>query len=221
METLHNPQASTTRETLLGAALLCFAEYGYEATSIRLVASMAGRNTSLINYYFGNKEGLYREVIMHLCGHLPRAFPADGFPATTFGTPEERLRAFIRWSLSSLECGGPLEDAKQAAAQRLLVGELHFPKDQVRDLLQARFGTPIRELREIIHAIRPDLEAGEVDFWGLTVLACCLSPLYAAVNRQVWPELKPTLDLDAQAERFTHLIYLGLASPLKPPVGCP
>lgn len=51
-----------SREALIEAALACFSKYGYDATSIRLVASMAGKNSSLISYYFKGKEGLYREV---------------------------------------------------------------------------------------------------------------------------------------------------------------
>lgn len=199
-----------TRETLLDAALLCFAKYGYEATSTRLVASMAGKNASLIGYHFGNKEGLYREVIRHLLAHFSKPFPEGGFPMAAFGTPRQRLRAFIRWFLSDLEDAHSLSDPRWNAARRLMLGELHFPKAEVRDLLQAHMADSVQELRGIIRAIRPDFGASEVDLWGLTVQGCCLTPLLDGFNSLIWPESKPFLDLEALADRFTYLIHLGL-----------
>src|SRR5574340_746286 len=102
---LLDPSAPTlscdTRDALLEAALACFAKYGYEATSIRLVASMAGKNSSLISYYFKGKEGLYREVFRYLLAHFAAkategdAQDADQAPVD----PEDgraRLRAHIR-----------------------------------------------------------------------------------------------------------------------------
>ncbi|MBN2137355.1 MAG: CerR family C-terminal domain-containing protein [Sedimentisphaerales bacterium] len=50
------------RERLIDKAEELFAEHGFEATSIRDLATAAGCNIASVNYYFGGKENLYREV---------------------------------------------------------------------------------------------------------------------------------------------------------------
>jgi AcrR family transcriptional regulator len=50
-------------ERLLAAAKVCFLADDYHQVSTRRIADMAGVNVSMISYYFGNKEGLYEEMI--------------------------------------------------------------------------------------------------------------------------------------------------------------
>jgi len=52
-----------TRLRILQAALEVFAAEGYEGASTRTLAQRAGVNLPALQYYFGNKEGLYRAVI--------------------------------------------------------------------------------------------------------------------------------------------------------------
>jgi AcrR family transcriptional regulator len=51
------------RERLLKAALDSFLSDDYHKVTTRLIADRAGTNISMIRYYFGNKEGLYEEMI--------------------------------------------------------------------------------------------------------------------------------------------------------------
>ncbi|MDD5579694.1 MAG: TetR/AcrR family transcriptional regulator [Methylobacter sp.] len=51
------------RERLLKAALDNFLSDDYHKVTTRLIAEQAGANISMIRYYFGNKEGLYEEMI--------------------------------------------------------------------------------------------------------------------------------------------------------------
>jgi AcrR family transcriptional regulator len=51
------------RARLLKAALDCFLADEYHKVTTRLIAEKAGANISMIRYYFGNKEGLYEEMI--------------------------------------------------------------------------------------------------------------------------------------------------------------
>lgn len=48
---------------LLRAALECFISDEYHKVTTRAIADKAGVNVSMIRYYFGNKEGLYEEMI--------------------------------------------------------------------------------------------------------------------------------------------------------------
>lgn len=48
---------------LLKAALECFLADEYHKVTTRMIADKADTNISMIRYYFGNKEGLYEEMI--------------------------------------------------------------------------------------------------------------------------------------------------------------
>jgi AcrR family transcriptional regulator len=48
---------------LIKAAQDCFLSDEYHKVSTRKIAEQADANVSMIRYYFGNKEGLYEEMI--------------------------------------------------------------------------------------------------------------------------------------------------------------
>lgn len=50
---------SSTREEILDAARSEFAEKGYDATSMRAVARMAGVDPALVHHYFDGKQALF------------------------------------------------------------------------------------------------------------------------------------------------------------------
>jgi AcrR family transcriptional regulator len=52
-----------TRDRILRAAQRLFADRGYADTSVRAVVAKARVNQASINYHFGGKDGLYREVL--------------------------------------------------------------------------------------------------------------------------------------------------------------
>lgn len=51
------------REALLAVALACFAENGFENTSLRMIATRASVDVALISYHYGSKLGLWAEVV--------------------------------------------------------------------------------------------------------------------------------------------------------------
>lgn len=51
------------KSNILIAAEKLFSELGYEGTSTRQIAKEAGANMSMINYYFGSKEGVFLEIM--------------------------------------------------------------------------------------------------------------------------------------------------------------
>lgn len=55
--------SESVRARLISAALDCFLADDYHRVTTRAVAANAGVNASMIRYYFGNKEGLYEEMI--------------------------------------------------------------------------------------------------------------------------------------------------------------
>ncbi|GAB7529525.1 CerR family C-terminal domain-containing protein [Pseudomonas sp. 3A(2025)] len=55
-----------TRARLIDSALKLFGERGFEGASTRDIATDAGLNAPALQYYFDNKEGLYRACVEHI-----------------------------------------------------------------------------------------------------------------------------------------------------------
>ncbi len=63
---------NSARSRLIEAATKLFAEHGLDGTSTRDIAKAADLNISLISYYFGGKEGLYKAVISEFATEVKR-----------------------------------------------------------------------------------------------------------------------------------------------------
>ena len=61
---LTNPDSAQTRERLLDASERLFAERGFRSASVRDTTREAACNIAAVNYHFGGKSNLYREVFM-------------------------------------------------------------------------------------------------------------------------------------------------------------
>ena len=75
LEDKRRSKGEATRMALLEAALVLFGERGFEGTSTRDIAGLAGCNQGLISFHFGGKEGLYdaaRTVIFENLGSIVR-----------------------------------------------------------------------------------------------------------------------------------------------------
>jgi len=51
------------KELIIKTAMQLFAEKGYEGTSIRDLATAAGVNIAMVNYYFGSKDKLFEAMV--------------------------------------------------------------------------------------------------------------------------------------------------------------
>ncbi len=63
--------ASHAPDRLLDAAELLFCKQGFDSTSVRDLTNEAGCNVAAVNYHFGNKENLYKQMFKR---HLERVF---------------------------------------------------------------------------------------------------------------------------------------------------
>jgi AcrR family transcriptional regulator len=57
-------ESHTTRERILRAAECLFGQHGFSDSSLRQITDEAGVNLASVNYHFGSKEELYRQVLL-------------------------------------------------------------------------------------------------------------------------------------------------------------
>jgi AcrR family transcriptional regulator len=82
------------RDTVLAAALACFAAQGFHGTSMRDIAARAGLSISAAYYYFPSKDEMLRHIMARVTEDLIRALEMarDGAGASA----ASRLAALVR-----------------------------------------------------------------------------------------------------------------------------
>ncbi|MFF7706739.1 CerR family C-terminal domain-containing protein [Pseudomonas sp. NPDC007930] len=109
-----------TRERLIHAAMQVFGQKGFDAASTRDIAATAGANAPALQYYFGNKEGLYLACVEHIIERLwaqldAPAQCAEAALANPAASDAERIEAVLGILSQVLAL---IEDRPGAAAWR-------------------------------------------------------------------------------------------------------
>jgi AcrR family transcriptional regulator len=83
-----------TRSRLLTAGERLFADHGFKKVTVRDICRAAGANVAAVNYHFGDKLGLYREVLQSAIDAMRDT--NDAAREAGAGQPaEEQLRRYI------------------------------------------------------------------------------------------------------------------------------
>lgn len=80
-------------ERLLAEAMRLFGERGFDAVTTREICAAAGVNPGAIHYHFGDKDGLYREVLRLPVVELHQQLAGFDEPGLTL---HESIRRFIQ-----------------------------------------------------------------------------------------------------------------------------
>ena len=191
---------------MLEAASEVFAETGYYGATVREICGRAGTNIALINYYFGDKMGLYAEVLQESV-RLPHLDAIRG-ALDQEGTPEEMLRAVIRARMRGIR-GGNVADRQL----RILIHELAHPTPAITRVVD-NISRPIYEgitnvIGEII-GLAPGDEKTHLcthSVMGQMILYALAGPYLM----RLWPELKMTAEqLDRIADHIADFSFAYL-----------
>jgi AcrR family transcriptional regulator len=94
-----------TRERILRVAAQQFADRGFKKVTVRDICKAARANVAAVNYHFGDKSGLYREVLQRAI-EIVRS-TSEAARAAGEGRPaDERLRRYIHVSLCRVVTNG-------------------------------------------------------------------------------------------------------------------
>ncbi len=109
-----------TETRILETAGHVFAETGFQAAKVRDICSRAGVNLAAVNYHFGDKLGLYKEVLRYAA--CAAGIEAKFNPDLPGPTPEAKLRGFVRRLLQQM-----YGEDRPAWPVRLMTHELAQP----------------------------------------------------------------------------------------------
>jgi AcrR family transcriptional regulator len=95
-------RAIESRLSILEAALVEFAEKGFDGASTRSIGERAGVKQPLIAYHFGTKEALWKAVAEHFFSEIAQLW-TEALPAEMEVSPVDRVRiefrTFLRFTL--------------------------------------------------------------------------------------------------------------------------
>lgn len=175
-----NQPPQDTKATLLNAALACFAEHGFDGTSIRMIGDRAKRPLSLLSHHFGCKEELYREVFEYILVTLHWKNTQDPRTEGTF-TPRdvkeaiqilrEQIHQMYADCVQNLDSKDPVRDW----AIKLWLQEIRSPRPVLVPLLKEYKGPRADLVKKCIQVIRPEMSEGEVKFVAATLLGQVVS----------------------------------------------
>ncbi|HWH47655.1 MAG TPA: TetR family transcriptional regulator [Burkholderiales bacterium] len=209
-------QPADTKERILSAAESLFMERGYAATSLRKITAKAKVNLAAVNYHFGSKDTLIREVFERRVGplnsariaHLDRLeSDADGRPLTA----EQIMEAIVAPALqvSKDPLGG------DAVFLRLLGQAFSEPARSISEILPAQYRQVVVRFKEALLRALPHLPDQELT-WRMHFMFGALS--YAMAGNDAL-KLIATCNLegadqpDSIIRRLVPFLAAGLQAP--------
>jgi AcrR family transcriptional regulator len=118
-----------TRERLLNAAERLFSERGFKDVTVREICREARANVAAVNYHFGDKLGLYRQVLQGAIEAMRSATEAAQ-QAGAGQTPDEKLRRYVALYLRRLLAPG------HKTIHKLIDREMSNPTPALDDLVE-------------------------------------------------------------------------------------
>ena len=191
-----------TEAALLSAALILFAEKGYENSSTRGIADMAGCSESLIQRYFNGKEGLLLAVLHQRNDDVPQAEFLDGPLCSSLA---EEARQTFRHGIQSQQ---QRSDKIRVVVSRALIDRI-FKEDFNRVALRSWAKTKIKARLERYAAAR--MIAPGLDIETVTEFMMSLRFQLAFVYREL---LQYDADeLDRIVEGFAQMFDRAVSPP--------
>ncbi len=223
MNHVPSESAADTRRRLLEAALIVFAERGFDGAGIRDIAERAKANSAMVQYHFGGKEGLYREALRYAFEQGPKWIhhllpPPEPGEADARNKAVARFKDYIRSFLQEwMEChctGKYMSVEVDKAAHVLWNREMQYPRPSIESFILESIHPFTTYLNGCLRVLRPDLDAEGIFRMGMSIHAQLLwMHNHAELTRLLRGQAYGMEDLDALAAHFTEFSLRGLDLP--------
>ncbi|MEE2729643.1 MAG: TetR/AcrR family transcriptional regulator [Pseudomonadota bacterium] len=163
--------AAQTRDTIIQAAIECFAQNGYEAASVREIAHLAQCTHGTLRHHFGSKLDIWKAVADTVLEHYRARLMPIASGISKAQNPLDSFRQVVRGFIEA-----SYHDPMLA---KLLMVENHGNNERA-DYVKANFLSlhePIGLLFEQARAQSPQLSRYNNDTFFLTLLSLTFFPL--------------------------------------------
>lgn len=202
----------SVQRRLLDAAESLFCEHGFEGTSVRDLAAVAGCNLASVNYYFGGKDNLYIEVWRR---HLlqmsdTRIAGIRDVMARNGGNPslEELLRAFANAFIEPL-----VDETRAHRFGKLMAREMldrHLPPNM---FVEEMITPTLTAMREALVKACPGLEEPKVLLIVFSIVGQLVHAVHVkAMFEQTGNAEIPTFDLTEAVDHIVKFSAAGIRS---------
>ena len=179
---MENKLNSATRERILDVAERQFMVHGYDATSMRMITRAAQVNLAAVNYHFGSKEELLREVFRRRLSWLnnERLSVLDALEEQANGQPlkpSQVLEAFFGPLLHI----GEVEALGGMTFLRLLGRTLTDPSEFITTFFADEYAEVIERYKQALIRSVPDVPRAEI-VWRLHFMLGAMSYAIAGTD---------------------------------------
>lgn len=197
--------SAATKDRLLKAAAVLFAERGFENVTVREICSASHANVAAVNYHFGDKAGLYRSIVMHAIQVMLETNEmsqkaGDGL------SPEDQIRGFVKVFVRRLT-----GDGANSWIHRLMAREMEQPTEAL-DLVMTQVVLPrLDYLSTVAGAIMelpaddPRVKRSIASLQSQCLMAARKVP--AAIARRMGPAVN---DVDGMANHIAEFSIAGM-----------
>ncbi len=179
-----------TKRRLMDAAGEIFSEKGFKAATVREICRVAKANVAAVHYHFGDKEGLYKALLVEAFEAGLKRYPPH-MHLEPGASCEERLYAFVHSFLLRT-----LGSERFAWCGKLMARELHEPTEALDHIVE-RYILPLTaQLRSIV----AEILGGQAKAADTRTLHCAMSIVgqcqYIFRSRSIVGRLLPHLRFD-------------------------
>ncbi|WP_433586061.1 TetR family transcriptional regulator [Microbacterium hydrocarbonoxydans] len=176
---------SDSRERIIAAAVDEFGEQGYEASTIRAIATRAGVDSALVHHYFGTKADLFAEAV-----GIPMR-PDIDVPGILDGPRDEVGERLVRYVLESFE--QPEVRRRGVMLMRTAIGSRLTTPLLAGFLSRELIGRIAKRLAVDDAELRATLVASQIAGMLLTRYVLKLGPIAAAPAEELVTRIGPTV----------------------------
>ncbi len=198
-----------TRQRLLETAAHLFAERGFRKVTVRDISREAAANAAAINYHFGDKLGLYEEVVRFAAARMESSEPKPNGNGKA-RSPQQQLRSYIRVFLRHL-----LTEEEDSWMDKLIGREMADPTPGLDLIIEHGIRPSSQRLARLVRQIL-DCPPNDERVWqsAVSIQAQCF---FYRFSKPVFARMAPGLKMNPEmidriADHIADFSLAGLRS---------
>jgi AcrR family transcriptional regulator len=197
------PKAERKRQQIVEAARNCFAQYGFERTTLDDIGLKMGMNKSSLYYYFKNKEEIYIEVVYQEADRVVADLQKE---ISKSKGPEECIQFYMKRRLAYYK--------KILSLHRLSADSLREMQPSFHALYDNILKREITFITEQLKAFTKTIDDGQLE----KIAALIISSADGIKHDEIIYNKKDTYDepdyakIEKETRMLIKLILLGLGS---------